>query len=207
MLDVKNYFRFVHIIIETIIHLHSRRHLSELLQAPKFFLSRDLNTNDNSLILTPSLQHGKQWKPWWTNFILTAWNLPRNIYNLKNPEMTIEDFLNYLLLFLRGVPGRAIQMPVSMHRARWMAKVIYAIKMFLFRRQFKVSTPEQNGIRYTLCLFEFTFEPGCQLSFLLWSPLMTLGRPYDKSSHLPTCSYFSCFKQEAWPSLTFIVFV
>ena len=26
--------------------------------------------------------------------------------------MTIDNFLNYLLLFLRGVPGRAIQMPV-----------------------------------------------------------------------------------------------
>jgi len=61
--------------------------------------------------------------------------------------------LNYLLLFLRGVPGRAIQMPISMHRARWMAKVIYAIKMFLLCGQFKLTMPEQNGIRYTLCLF------------------------------------------------------
>ena len=67
--------------------------------------------------------------------------------------MTIDNLLNYLLLFLRGVPGRAIQMPVPMHRARWMAKVIYEIKMFLFRSQFKLTTPEQNGIRYTLCLF------------------------------------------------------
>jgi len=67
--------------------------------------------------------------------------------------MTIEDFLNYLLLFLRGAPGRAIQMPVPMHRARWMAKVIDEIKMVLFRGQFKLTTPEQNGIRYTLCLF------------------------------------------------------
>jgi len=31
--------------------------------------------------------------------------------------------------------------------------------------------------------------------------------PNDKSLHLPTCSYFSCYKQESWPSLTFIVFV
>src|SRR6218665_1447823 len=117
--------------------------LSELLQAPKFFFSRNLNTNDNSLILTTSGQHEKQWKPWCTNFILTSWNLPRNFQNLKNPEMTIDNFLNYLLLFLRGVPGRAIQMPVSMHRAQWMAKVIYEIKMFLFRGQLKLTTPEQ----------------------------------------------------------------
>jgi len=65
----------------------------------------------------------------------------------------IENILNYLLLFLRGVPGRAIQMPVPKHRARWMAKVIYAIKMFLFRGLIKLTTPEQNGLRYTLCLF------------------------------------------------------
>src|SRR6218665_1810832 len=38
--------------------------------------------------------------------------------------MTLENFLSYLLLFLRGVSGRAIQMLVPMHRARWMAKVI-----------------------------------------------------------------------------------
>src|SRR6218665_2961677 len=109
------------------------------------------------------------------------------------------------VLFLRGVPGRVVQMPVPMHRARCMAKVIYAIKMFLCRGEFKLTTPEQNGIRYTLCLFYFTFEPGCQLHFLLWSSLMTLGIPYDKSSHLPTCSSSSCYKQEAWPSL--IVFL
>jgi len=29
----------------------------------------------------------------------------------------IENFFNYLLLFLRGVPARVIQMPVPMHRA------------------------------------------------------------------------------------------
>ena len=49
---------------------------------------------------------------------------------LEEPREFIENFLNYLLLFLRGIPGRAIQMPVPMHRARWMAKVIYAIKIF-----------------------------------------------------------------------------
>src|SRR6218665_2256889 len=59
---------------------------------------------------------------------------------------------------------------------------------------------------YSLSVLIHLREPGCQLSFLLWSPLMTLGLPYDKSSHLPTCSYFSCYKQEAWPSLTCIVF-
>ena len=53
-----------------------------------------------------------------------------------------------------------IQMPVPMHRARWMAKVIYTIIMFLFRVQFKLTTPEQNGIRYTLCLFQFIFDPA-----------------------------------------------
>jgi len=40
-------------------------------------------------------------------------------------------------------PGR----PGAMHRARSMAKVIYAIKMWLFRGQFKMTISEERGIR------------------------------------------------------------
>ena len=34
-----------------------------------------------------------------------------------------------------------------MHRARWMAKVIYTIKMWIFRSQFKKKPSEERGIR------------------------------------------------------------
>src|SRR6218665_1309075 len=60
---------------------------------------------------------------------------------------------------------------------------------------------------YSLYSLSVLIHIRAWLSLLVWSPLMTLGLPYVKSSHLPTCSYFSCYKQEAWPSLTCIVFV
>src|SRR6218665_3167788 len=55
----------------------------------KFFFSRDLNTNDNSLILTTSGQHGKQWKLWWTNFILASWKH----LELEEPRDDYREFL------------------------------------------------------------------------------------------------------------------
>ena len=37
--------------------------------------------------------------------------------------------------------------PGSISRARWIMRLIYAYKMFLFRYQFKLSTIEYNAIR------------------------------------------------------------
>ena len=34
-----------------------------------------------------------------------------------------------------------------MHRARWMARVVYAIKIFLFQSQFKMAKLEKIGIQ------------------------------------------------------------
>lgn len=37
--------------------------------------------------------------------------------------------------------------PGAFHRARWMGKILYAIKLFLFREQFQMSSAEVAGIR------------------------------------------------------------
>lgn len=34
-----------------------------------------------------------------------------------------------------------------MHRARWLTKVLYSLKIWLFRGQFKMSNREEKGIR------------------------------------------------------------
>ena len=45
--------------------------------------------------------------------------------------------------------------PGAYHRARWMAKGIYCLKMFLFREQFKLTAAEQQALR-RICLFTVT---------------------------------------------------
>lgn len=67
----------------------------------------------------------------------------------KQPRDDYREFLELSILFLGDVPVRGVrfQVPGAMHRARWMAKVIYAIKMWLFRGQFKMTPSEERGIR------------------------------------------------------------
>ena len=42
--------------------------------------------------------------------------------------------------------------PGAMHQARWMAKVIYSLKIWMFRSQFKLTKKEEKGLR-EVCLF------------------------------------------------------
>jgi len=54
---------------------------------------------------------------------------------LDEPRDDYREFHELSAFICQSVPSRAIEMPVPMHRARWMAKIIFAIKMFLFRGQ------------------------------------------------------------------------
>ncbi|KAG0730496.1 Methyltransferase-like protein 13 [Chionoecetes opilio] len=62
----------------------------------------------------------------------------------------IDKYLNLSLIVLGGQPLRGIRMlrPGALHRARWMAKIIYAIKIYLFRdpEQFRLTAGEKSGI-------------------------------------------------------------
>jgi len=65
------------------------------------------------------------------------------------PRDDYREFLELSVIFLGDVPDRGIrfQAPGAMHRARWMAKVIYAIKMWLFCGQLKMTVTEKRGFR------------------------------------------------------------
>ena len=73
------------------------------------------------------------------------------------------EFLKLSVIFMDGVPTRGIhfQAPGAMHRARWMAKVMYAIKIWLFRDQFRLTASEEKGIR-DLAILQSSFisRPG-----------------------------------------------
>ena len=68
---------------------------------------------------------------------------------IQQPRYDYKKFLELSLIYLGEIPARGIhfQAPGAMHRARWMAKVIYSIKMWLFRRQFIMTHEELRGIR------------------------------------------------------------
>ena len=67
----------------------------------------------------------------------------------KQPRADYKEFLELSIIFLGEVPPQGVRflMPGAMHRARWMSKVIYAIKIWLFRSQFKMTASEERGIR------------------------------------------------------------
>lgn len=61
-------------------------------------------------------------------------------------------------IFLGHIPPRGIsfKVPGAMHHARFMAKAIYSLKMFLFRDQLLLTTKELTALRQT-CIFIIKF--------------------------------------------------
>jgi len=61
------------------------------------------------------------------------------------------DYLELLHLswtFLGGVPGSCVKFraPGAMHHARWMAKAIYSLKVYMFQDQFVLTAAEKKGV-------------------------------------------------------------
>jgi hypothetical protein len=64
------------------------------------------------------------------------------------------EFVELSMIFLGVSPPRGthFRAPGAMHHARWMSKVIYSMKIWLFRSEFKLTKSEERGIRQ-MCLF------------------------------------------------------
>jgi len=75
---------------------------------------------------------------------------------LENDEFPRDfpEILHLSLVFLRGAPVKSIQFraPGALHHARWMVKAIFCLKIYLFRKQIKVSTKEQDAL-FNICQF------------------------------------------------------
>ncbi|XP_076683131.1 uncharacterized protein LOC143376538 [Andrena cerasifolii] len=71
----------------------------------------------------------------------------------KQPREDYREFLELSIIFLNGtVPKFSFRVPGAFHHARWMAKAIYFLKIFLFRDEFVLTKDEENGIR-DICIF------------------------------------------------------
>lgn len=74
--------------------------------------------------------------------------------NKKHSRADYAEFLKLVLIFLGHTPlsGISFRAPGAFHHARWMAKAIYCLKIYLFREQFRLSIRELNDIR-DICSF------------------------------------------------------
>ena len=66
-----------------------------------------------------------------------------------HPREDYRELLELTIVYLGGSLEKSISFrrPGALHRARWMAKVIYAIKILLFRESFKMTKKEEKALR------------------------------------------------------------
>lgn len=71
-----------------------------------------------------------------------------------------------VLVFVGSLDGNVVgfRTPGAIHHARWMAKAIYCLKMFIFRRQFKMSKEEESSVR---AIYVFLVKIYCKAWFNL----------------------------------------
>jgi len=64
------------------------------------------------------------------------------------------ELLELAVILLGGTTTRGIsfQYPGAMHHTRWISKAIYSLKIFIFRKQFKLKKNEEDSIR-SICIF------------------------------------------------------
>ena len=74
---------------------------------------------------------------------------------LGQPRDDYLELLELSIIFVGGKPLRGVSfmLPGPMSSARWMAKGIYALKMFLFRHQIEYLTEEEKDGLLQICIF------------------------------------------------------
>lgn len=58
-----------------------------------------------------------------------------------------KELLTLSLIYLGDIPESPINEPGAYHRARWMAKIIYCLKIYIFCGQLKLKQSELNGLK------------------------------------------------------------
>jgi hypothetical protein len=68
---------------------------------------------------------------------------------VTQPRDDYRELLELSIIFVGGTPARArtFMKPGALHRARWMARVIHAIKLCLFHFQFHMTSSEKVGMK------------------------------------------------------------
>lgn len=72
----------------------------------------------------------------------------------SQPRDDYREFLELVKIFLGSVPERGIRFmaPGATHHARWLSKVIYSLKIWMFKGQFHLTKKEEKGLQ-DVCIF------------------------------------------------------
>lgn len=85
----------------------------------------------------------------WNNATQEVLNFATNALTELQPRDDYKELLELVIIFLGGRPVRGVRFiaPGAYHRARWMAKIIYSLKIWMFRCQFHLTCNEARGLR------------------------------------------------------------
>ncbi|KAK2703242.1 hypothetical protein QYM36_018259 [Artemia franciscana] len=86
-----------------------------------------------------------------------------------------KEFLELVLIFLGATPARGVRFmsPGAVHHAKWMSKVIYSLKIWMFKAQFRLTLTEERGL-HDVCVFAVRVYLKAWIS----APLAS-GAPYS----------------------------
>jgi hypothetical protein len=76
-------------------------------------------------------------------------------HHLHQPRDDYRELIELVLTYLGAHGGWTFRSPGAISHARWMAKAIYSMKMFIFRQQFLLTSREEQGVR-AFCVFVAT---------------------------------------------------
>ncbi|KAK2703771.1 hypothetical protein QYM36_017903 [Artemia franciscana] len=93
----------------------------------------------------------------------------------SQPRDDYKEFLELVLIFLGATPARGVRFmsPGAMHHARWMSKVIYSLKIWMLKAQFRLTLTEERGL-HDVCVFAVRVYLKAWIS----APLAS-GAPYS----------------------------
>ena len=148
-----------------LLHLACRDHIMKLLARAAFLASL-------SPLSAPEVWLFKRFEQHWSKIDQTQYQtgaevdeildtVKHEIIEFAHKQLLCEslrddyrEFIELSIIFLGGLPARVIHFmaPGAIHHARWLSKVIYSLKVWMFRSQFKLTSFEQKGLR-KMCIF------------------------------------------------------
>lgn len=117
-----------------------------------------------------------------------------------------KELLILTLLFLGETPKHKFKIlaPGALHRARWMAKIIYSLKIYLFRQQFELKEEELSSLKQFNLFFTIVYIKNwytCEVAAA--APLNDLSllkdiRLYESINKTVSDAAFHSFSNHGW---------
>ena len=147
-----------------LVYLACRHHMFELILRAAFEVKFPGTSG-------PNVPMFKRFREEWPNFDLTSYEnglagletslkneIPHIIQYIKSflkeqlPRSDYKELLELSLIFLGVREEITFKKPGAVHHARWMAKAIYSLKIFLFRKPYKVNKGDTEKL-HAICKF------------------------------------------------------